>query len=86
MDVSWLQVGTIVGANLGMFLWTVRQSRTDYLQCQRSIDTFKDRMFEESKDFHARLAIQDENFKSKMAMQDQEFKHHLMFHHKEKSS
>lgn len=65
MDVSWLQVGTIVGANLGMFLWTVRQSRTDYLHCQRSIDSFKDAMLKETKDFHGRLcAIEERNKKS----------------------
>ena len=39
--MEWYQVATIVLANLGLFLWTVRQSRTDYLHCQRSIDTLK---------------------------------------------
>ncbi len=53
--MTWYQVATIVAANLGLFLWTVRQSRTDYLQCQRSIETFKDAMLKETKDFHGRL-------------------------------
>ena len=53
--MEWYQVATIVAANLGLFLWTVRQSRTDYLQCQRSIDTFRDIMLKETKDFHGRL-------------------------------
>jgi len=57
--MEWYQVGTIVLANLGLFLWTVRQSRADYLHCQRSIDTFK-----ETKDFHGRLcAIEERNRK-----------------------
>lgn len=60
--MEWYQVGTIVGANIGLFLWTVRQSRADYLHCQRSIDTFKDVMLKETKDFHGRLcAIEDRN-------------------------
>ncbi len=62
--MEWYQVGTIVLANLGLFLWTVRQSRTDYLHCQRSIDTFKDVMLKETKDFHGRLcAIEERNRK-----------------------
>jgi len=60
--MEWIQVATIVGANLGLFLWTVRQSRADYLHCQRSIDSFKDAMFKESKDFHGKLcAIEERN-------------------------
>lgn len=62
---SWLQVATIVGANLGLFLWAVRQSRSDYLHCQRSIETFKDAMLKESKDFHGRLCAIEERNKGK---------------------
>jgi hypothetical protein len=82
--MTWIQVGTIVGANLGMFLWTVRQSRADYLHCQRSIDSFKDAMQKESKDFHTKLALQDQDFKNKMAMQDKEFKNHIKYFHHQK--
>lgn len=53
--MNWLKVGTIVAANLGMFLWTVRQSRTDYLHCHKSIESFKDAMMKETKAFHGRL-------------------------------
>lgn len=60
--MEWYQVATIVAANLGMFMWTVRQSRTDYLQCQRSIDSFKDAMLKETREFHGRLcAIEERN-------------------------
>lgn len=59
---EWYQVATIVAANLGLFLWTVRQSRLDYLHCQRSIDSFKDAMLKETRDFHGRLcAIEERN-------------------------
>ena len=50
--MDWTQVMTIVGANMALFLWAVRQSRNDYLHCQRLIDTFKDGMMKETKDFH----------------------------------
>jgi hypothetical protein len=61
--MEWYQVGTIVLANLGLFLWTVRQSRTDYLHCQRSIDSFKDAMLKETKEFHGRLCSIEESRK-----------------------
>ncbi len=66
MDMEWYKVATIVISNLGMFLWAVRQSRSDYLNCQRSTDTFKDAMAKETKDFHARLALQDQEFKIRL--------------------
>jgi len=64
--MEWYQVATIVIANLGLFLWTVRQSRADYLHCQRSIESFKDAMFKESKDFHGRLERIDSEFKMRL--------------------
>lgn len=53
--MEWYQVATIVVANLGLFLWSVRQARADYLHCQRSIESFKDIMLKETKEFHGRL-------------------------------
>lgn len=62
--MEWYQVGTIVISNLGLFLWSVRQSRSDYLNCQKSIDSFKDIVHKEMKDFHGRLcAIEERNRK-----------------------
>jgi hypothetical protein len=62
--MEWYQVATIVVANLVLFLWTVRQSRADYLHCQRSIESFKDAMLKETKDFHGRLCeIEERNRK-----------------------
>jgi len=63
--MEWYQLGTIIGANLGMFLWAVRQSRSDYLQCQRSIESFKDAWIKETKDFHGRLCAIEERNKKK---------------------
>jgi hypothetical protein len=58
--MEWYQVGTIVAANFGLFLWTVRQSRTDFLHVMRVIDEIK----KEQKDFHGRLcAIEERNKK-----------------------
>ena len=65
--MEWYQVGTIVITNLGLFLWTVRQSRQDYLHCQRSIDSFKDVMSKESKEFHGRLERNDSEFRLRLA-------------------
>lgn len=36
--MEWYQVLTIVGANLGMFLWATRQARADFLHSDRKID------------------------------------------------
>ncbi len=56
--MEWYQVLTILGGNLGVFLWSVRQSRTDFLHTCRIIDSIKDEM----KDFHGRLcAIEERN-------------------------
>jgi len=62
--MEWYQVATIVGANLVLFLWSVRQSRSDHLHCQRSIESFKDLMLNETKDFHGRLCALEERNKS----------------------
>lgn len=63
--MEWYQVATIVGANLGLFLWSVRQSRSDYLHCQRSMESFKEAMAKETKDFHGRLCAIEERNKEK---------------------
>jgi hypothetical protein len=61
--MDWTQVMTIVGANLALFLWAVRQSRNDYLNCQKSMESFKDAMMKETKDFHGRLCIIEEKIR-----------------------
>jgi hypothetical protein len=61
--MDWTQVLTILGANMAMFLWSVRQSRTDFLHVIRVIDAIKDDM----RDFHTQLALQDKEFKMRLA-------------------
>lgn len=68
--MEWYQVATIVVANLGLFMWAVRQSRSDYLNCQKSIETFKDSMLKETKDFHGRLCSLEERMRNKMPKTD----------------
>lgn len=57
--MEWYQVATIVGANLGLFLWAVRQSRTDFLHMMKVIDEIK----KEQKDFHGKLCAIEERIK-----------------------
>ena len=68
--MDWTQVMTIVGANMALFLWAVRQSRSDYLHCQRLIDTFKDGMMKETKDFHGKLCSLEERIRTKEPRKD----------------
>jgi hypothetical protein len=61
--MGWTQVMTIIGDNMALFLWAVRQSLNDYLNCQKSIESFKDMMMKETKDFHGRLCSLEERIK-----------------------
>ena len=56
--MDWSQVATIVGANLGLFLWSVRQARTDFHQSLRMIESIQ----MEIKDFHGRLCAIEQRF------------------------
>lgn len=64
--MEWYQVLTIVGANLGLFLWAVRQSRTDFLHTCRIIETIQTEM----KNFHGRLCSLEERLKDKQPKSD----------------
>jgi hypothetical protein len=57
--MDWLQVMTIVGANLGMFLWLRTETRNDYREIRALIDAIQ----QEMKDFHARLCVIEERRK-----------------------
>lgn len=59
--MEWYQVATIVLSNLSLFLWSVRQSRADFLHTMRVIDEIK----KEQKDFHGRLCQIEERSKNK---------------------
>lgn len=57
--MDWTQVVTIVGTNLALFLWSVRQSRTDFLHTCRIVDSIQSEM----KNFHGRLCAIEERTK-----------------------
>lgn len=59
--MTWYQLFTIVGANLGLFLWAVRQSRTDFLHTCRIVEAIQNEM----KSFHGRLCTIEEKNKGK---------------------
>lgn len=59
--MDWTQVLTILGANMAMFLWSVRQSRSDFLHMSRIIESIQAEM----KDFHGRLCAIEERNKGK---------------------
>lgn len=59
--MEWYHVLTIIGANLGLFLWSVRQSRTDFLHTCRIIESIQSEM----KDFHGRLCAIEQGQKNK---------------------
>ena len=59
--MDWTQVMTIIGANMALFLWSVRQSRTEFLHTCRIIESIQSEM----KNFHGRLCSLEERVKMK---------------------
>lgn len=66
----WEQVLTILGGNMAMFLWAMRQSRTDFLHLDRKLEENRKEtnqivkaIQEEVKDFHKRLCDIEERRK-----------------------
>lgn len=65
--MGWEQVATIIAANIGLFLWTVRQSRADYLHQDKKMEDNRretnaliNAIKEEVNDFHTRLCVIEE--------------------------
>ena len=77
--MEWTQVFTIIAVNVALMYW-MRQDTKDFMN---RIETWKDEVNKEMKDFHGRLERQDAEFKGKLALQDAEFKAHLMHYHAE---
>jgi hypothetical protein len=57
--MEWQQVLTVLGSNIALFLWAMRQSRTDFLHLDRKLDENRKETMgivkaiqEEIKDFH----------------------------------
>lgn len=70
--MDWTQVLTIVGANLGVFLWLRSEASADRRQMQqesaadrRDILQLIREIKDEAKDFHARLCLIDERNRNK---------------------
>lgn len=70
-QMDWTQVLTIIGANLGVFLWLRSESFSDRRQMQqeaandrRDILSLIREIKDEMKDFHAKNLMQDAVFKS----------------------
>jgi len=68
--MEWLQLITVVGANLVMFMWARSEARHDQAEMRLLMKAIQDEM----KDFHGRLEKQDAEFKS-----------HLIYLHEEKN-
>jgi hypothetical protein len=57
--MDWTQVLTILAGNMALFLWSVRQSRTDFLHTCRIVESIQVEM----KSFHGRLCALEERNK-----------------------
>ena len=57
--MDWTQVLTILAGNMALFLWSVWQSRTDFLHTCRIIESIQLEM----KNFHGRLCSLEERNK-----------------------
>ena len=68
--MEWLQLLTVVAANLAMFMWARSEARHDQAEMRIIFNAIQDEM----KDFHGRLVTQDAEFKA-----------HLMYFHKERT-
>lgn len=67
--MDWMQILTLIGANVGMVLWMIRESNQDRRDAQNLIREIR----KDVEDFHIKLALQD-----------QEYKNHLINMHKGK--
>jgi hypothetical protein len=70
--MDWSQVLTVLGGNMAMFLWAVRQGRSDFLHLDKKLDENRKEtnnlikaIQEEMKDFHERLFSLEERNKNK---------------------
>jgi len=57
--MDWIQILTILGTNLAMFMWARSEARQDQQELRELIRAIQ----EEMKDFHARLCVIEEKRK-----------------------
>lgn len=70
--MEWSQVLAILAGNMSLFLWSVRQARTDYLHLDKKLDENRKEtnalirsIQEDVRDFHVRLCNIEERNKEK---------------------
>lgn len=63
--MDWIQVLTIVGSNIILFLWSRAESRADYRHLEAGVNAQLSGIREEIKDFHGRLCSIEERSKEK---------------------
>jgi hypothetical protein len=59
--MEWIQLLTVVGANLAMFMWARSEAREDQAEMRMILKAIQDEM----KDFHGRLCSIEEKNKEK---------------------
>lgn len=66
--MDWTQVLTMIVTNIGfvtaIFLWSRRESRSDYRHMEARTDAILNAIKDEMKDFHGRLCAIEEKRKS----------------------
>jgi hypothetical protein len=63
INMPWGEVLTIIGVNVALIYW-LRQDSKDFMN---KIETWKEEINKEMKDFHIKLATQDLEFKMRIA-------------------
>ena len=59
--MEWIQLLTVIGANLAMFMWARSEARHDQSEMRMIMKAIQDEM----KDFHGRLCAIEERNKGK---------------------
>ncbi len=75
--MDWMQFVIFVGSTIGLFFWNRSESRADIRHMDAKLEATRElvrAIYDESKDFHARLERQDAEFKS-----------HMIYHHEERN-
>lgn len=75
--MEWGQFAIFMVSTLGLFFWNRSESRTDIRHMDSKLEATRElvrAIYDESKDFHARLERQDAEFKS-----------HMMHYHEERN-
>lgn len=67
--MDWIQFVIFIGSTVGLFFWNRSESRADYRHMDAKLEATRElvrAIFDESKEFHAKLALQDLEFKMRL--------------------